>query len=234
MQCITNDVDGSIRFSEYTVEDRQEALKATRLSQESLNVFVVPNLSADLISLKGGDQLVFLVAHHLVVDLVSWRIILEDLEECLRSGSLSIPASMSFQTWSQMQASFTKENLPPWTVLPLVDMPDIELGFWKVSDVDMTQGDGINEDFSLSLNSPRLCSEHVMIDSSVSYRNYLWQPSYRHFGTSFTSGNDQQCSPRGMAGSNFYLMQMFLGLWAGSLPLVLSLHLFTKLCYWTR
>jgi fumiquinazoline F synthetase len=47
------------------------------------------------------------VIHHLVVDLVSWRIILGDLELLLTSDNVSeasLEPTTSFQTWSSLQA----------------------------------------------------------------------------------------------------------------------------------
>ena len=56
---------------------------------------------ADLSEQPDGAQYLSLIAHHLVVDLVSWRIILDDLETVLSGGSLQ--ACLSFQVWNNLQ-----------------------------------------------------------------------------------------------------------------------------------
>lgn len=62
----------------------------------------------------------FLVAHHLCVDIVSWHIILQDLQEVLESGSLAGDKPLSFQTWCALQAEQSQQQnhneLLPFTV----------------------------------------------------------------------------------------------------------------------
>ncbi len=56
-----------------------------------------------LFQYPNGRQAVFFVAHHLVVDVVSWQIIFSDLEEYLASGRISGPESLPFHEWSRLQ-----------------------------------------------------------------------------------------------------------------------------------
>lgn len=66
-------------------------------SQQSLEIVNGPLLRADLIEMPSGQQHLFLVAHHLVRGLVSWRIIFADLEEALRTGAkFSVTPSLPF------------------------------------------------------------------------------------------------------------------------------------------
>ncbi|AGC45639.1 amino acid adenylation domain-containing protein [Myxococcus stipitatus DSM 14675] len=65
-----------------------------------------PLLRAALFHLGGGQQRLFLVANHLVVDAVSWRILVEDLESGythLAEGRPAVlpPKTTSFQEWGQ-------------------------------------------------------------------------------------------------------------------------------------
>ena len=59
---------------------------------------------------RGSDQHLFLTAHHLVVDLVSWRIILGDLDEILKSNGLTtkLNRSLSYMEWCTMQAGLAE------------------------------------------------------------------------------------------------------------------------------
>ncbi|MFP2896581.1 amino acid adenylation domain-containing protein [Corallococcus sp. 4LFB] len=59
-----------------------------------------PLLRAALFLLGNGQQRLLLVAHHLVVDAVSWRVILEDLESAYLQAGLP-PKSTSFQSWAR-------------------------------------------------------------------------------------------------------------------------------------
>ncbi|GFF52330.1 nonribosomal peptide synthase, putative [Aspergillus lentulus] len=92
------------------------ALTATR---RSLNIESGPVFAAHLVDVPDDErQYLFLVAHHLVIDLVSWRIIFADLESTLKEGPLCAPPSVSFQTWCSLQDQFCRESLPPAQALP--------------------------------------------------------------------------------------------------------------------
>jgi amino acid adenylation domain-containing protein/non-ribosomal peptide synthase protein (TIGR01720 family) len=67
----------------------------------SLDLKNGPVFSADLCTLDSQDQYLILVAHHLVVDLVSWRVILDDLETVLNGGT--IQPGLPFQLWTRAQ-----------------------------------------------------------------------------------------------------------------------------------
>ncbi|KAJ1660615.1 Nonribosomal peptide synthetase [Dispira simplex] len=59
-----------------------------------------PALACGLFTV-GSQQMVFLVIHHFVVDLVSWRILLEDLQTLLIGRNLP-PKTLSFRHWAQL------------------------------------------------------------------------------------------------------------------------------------
>ncbi|MDO7899400.1 non-ribosomal peptide synthase/polyketide synthase [Pseudomonas citrulli] len=75
-------------------------------AQRSLDLQDGPLLRAVLANLADGSQRLLLVIHHLVVDGVSWRILLEDLQNAyqqLHQGhALNLPAKTSaFKDWSE-------------------------------------------------------------------------------------------------------------------------------------
>ncbi|HWA24157.1 MAG TPA: condensation domain-containing protein, partial [Lacunisphaera sp.] len=81
------------------VDPGQRILEETGRLQESFELEKGPLFKALLLRCRTGDQL-FLVAHHLVIDGVSWRILLEDFDviaQALRSGGV---ASLSERTGS--------------------------------------------------------------------------------------------------------------------------------------
>jgi amino acid adenylation domain-containing protein/non-ribosomal peptide synthase protein (TIGR01720 family) len=81
--------------------------------QASLDLDRGPLARAALFSADGDAQKLLLVCHHLVVDAVSWRILLDDLEEayrCLVAGApvaLS-PVGASFRAWSARLAEHAR------------------------------------------------------------------------------------------------------------------------------
>ncbi|KUJ06201.1 acetyl-CoA synthetase-like protein [Mollisia scopiformis] len=122
-QRITDDVSGSYRLKSHQIDHPENAHPAIADSQTCLDTALGPIFAADIFQVEGGKQLLFLVGHHLVIDLVSWRVILEDLEELL-SGSphTSDEKPASFQTWCQMQADHC-QKLAIDKVLPNHSMP---------------------------------------------------------------------------------------------------------------
>ncbi|KAJ5997606.1 hypothetical protein N7522_009266, partial [Penicillium canescens] len=98
-------------------------------SQSSLNIEDGPMLVVDLIETETHEQYLGLMAHHLVIDLVSWRVLLQDLEDILTTGSPLQPASVSFQKWCHLQQAYTEESLDPETALS-TDIPAAPLRYW--------------------------------------------------------------------------------------------------------
>ena len=73
--------------------------------QQSLNLSSGPLVRAVLFELGEGEQRLLLVIHHLAVDGVSWRILLEDLqrgyEQLERGGPVAFGAkTSSYQQWA--------------------------------------------------------------------------------------------------------------------------------------
>ena len=71
--------------------------------QASLNLFNGPLLAAGLFHLPGGQAKLLLVLHHLVVDGVSWRILLEDFNSALECVLKSQEVKLGYKTTSYKQ-----------------------------------------------------------------------------------------------------------------------------------
>ncbi|KAL9474318.1 hypothetical protein ACSS6W_008698 [Trichoderma asperelloides] len=98
-QRINNNLVGSYHFQTHVLPDDEEARAIIRSSQASLDIENGPVFAADFIELP-DRQLLFLTAHHLVIDLMSWRIIAQDLEHLLGDGTTtSASESLSFPSW---------------------------------------------------------------------------------------------------------------------------------------
>ncbi|KAJ5698546.1 hypothetical protein N7462_000551 [Penicillium macrosclerotiorum] len=142
------EVEESYRFRVHSVSDTRAMVPKIADSQSSLDPLHGPIFVADLFNLRAGGQVLFLVAHHLCVDMVSWRIILQDLEELVVSGSLSDEKALSFQSWCAMQLERAKIHDAGLT-LPFTPEP-ANLHYWGMQDTANLYGDLKMESFSLS------------------------------------------------------------------------------------
>ncbi len=93
-------------------------------AQRSLDLANGPLLRAVLVSLPDQEQRLLLVVHHLVVDGVSWRILLEDLQASYRrvakGEALALPArTSSVKAWAKRLVAALAE--PRW---------QDQLGYW--------------------------------------------------------------------------------------------------------
>ncbi|KAL2911181.1 hypothetical protein HK105_209355 [Polyrhizophydium stewartii] len=96
------------------VESEGDALACIREAQESLSITDGPLLAVRLLHMHDGSQRLFFGIHHLVVDLVSWRVLLDDLETLLRGRPLA-PKTLSFQAWAaRMAAHAATLDAAPW------------------------------------------------------------------------------------------------------------------------
>ncbi|MDI1489545.1 MAG: Non-ribosomal peptide synthetase [Ramalina farinacea] len=98
--------------------------------QRQIDIEKGPVFFADLSEQPDGTQHLSLVVHHLSFDLVSWRIILDDLETVLCGGS--IQPCLPFQQWNKMQIA---KATAPLTINPedLLSTDGIsnDLRFWE-------------------------------------------------------------------------------------------------------
>ena len=110
-QYISNDVLGSFYLHHAKCPEAQQKAQTITQCLNRLNIVTGPLLASVLFEDEDGQQSLFIAIHHLVIDLVSWRILLEDLEELLSNGGLSSPSTMSFPTWCSMQENHAAKYL---------------------------------------------------------------------------------------------------------------------------
>ncbi|WP_410581903.1 non-ribosomal peptide synthase/polyketide synthase [Amycolatopsis sp. lyj-108] len=123
---LAEDVDeAALRAALTTVLDHHDALRMRfertesgwrqhNAPPEQMDVLRIGEVSTKDFDLRNGPlfsavlsgSLLSLAAHHLVVDGVSWRILLEDLETAYRGGSLG-PKTTSFRSWACRLAEHT-------------------------------------------------------------------------------------------------------------------------------
>lgn len=111
-QRITDDVSGSFTISQVqcTQPGDTDELDAIRNARGAIDIERGPILSA-VVANNPQFQSLFITFHHLFVDLVSWRVLLHELEELLTIGDISIAPAVSFQAWCRMQAKYAAECL---------------------------------------------------------------------------------------------------------------------------
>ncbi|OXM56486.1 non-ribosomal peptide synthetase [Amycolatopsis thailandensis] len=104
------------------VEDVATAMRAEAVrAQTSLDVTTGPLWRAVLFTFRDRAPQLFLTAHHLVMDGVSWRILLSDLERAYR-GEVLAPVRTSFTYWARSLAENVK-----------MGRLDKEIGYWETS-----------------------------------------------------------------------------------------------------
>ena len=95
------------------------------------------------------SRVLYLTAHHLVVDQVSWRVMLYELEDILMNQSTSIAReNLSFPSWSRQQAVYSKSILSKQKIL-VFDVPKANLAYWGIENVHNTYEEAISTNFSL-------------------------------------------------------------------------------------
>ena len=128
-QYISPDLAGSHRFRSW-VGTPLDAVKPTiEQTRQGLDMEDGPIMAADLVTVNGHEQYLFIVAHHLVVDLVSWNTILKDLEEYLETAKFTSETPYPFQAWVKKQKEYTIRNFPPDKALP-VRIPKPNYAYW--------------------------------------------------------------------------------------------------------
>jgi amino acid adenylation domain-containing protein/non-ribosomal peptide synthase protein (TIGR01720 family) len=103
--------------------DAAEVEAICQQAQRSLDIAAGPLLRAVLIDLADGSQRLLLAIHHLAVDGVSWRILLEDLQSAHAQATqgrdiVLPPASAAFGDWSRALAGYAA-------------MHEGELAYWR-------------------------------------------------------------------------------------------------------
>ncbi|KAJ0418108.1 hypothetical protein BJY00DRAFT_315323 [Aspergillus carlsbadensis] len=148
-QRITNEVETSYGWRHHQVVLESGIDQAIATSQSSLSCFSGPLLAVDLFDVSGGKQMLSMVAHHLVVDIVSWRVILEDLEEILGSPSVSpqLNSSLPYQTWLRLQSEHRKISEQEQAELETLSPPDF--AYWGLEKSQILYGDVRCASFSL-------------------------------------------------------------------------------------
>ena len=117
--------------------------------QASLNIETGPVFATRVFN-SPGKQSLFLTAHHLVVDLVSWRLILRDLEDSLK-GSIAQRKPLPFQTWRKLQAENAHAEVKVEAALPIDLLKTlVDFEYWGMGSRQNIRADTVDTQYTLS------------------------------------------------------------------------------------
>lgn len=150
-QYISKDVQGSYVFSQHTCQKLSDTAPHIDRTQKLLDPFEGPLLAATIFDLP-EFQVLFITAHHLVIDLVSWRIMLQELEDFNEGGMSKSAEVTSFHEWTVLQSKHATASLYPSATLSFM-IPEPDLSYWDVELKSSTFGDTNSKVFSLDLET---------------------------------------------------------------------------------
>ncbi|KAF2028417.1 amino acid adenylation [Setomelanomma holmii] len=131
MQIIPSKIEDTFSFTTYNVDALADAYPIMATIQTSLDTRNGPIFAVALFDTAADGQHLFLVAHHVMIDLVSWRIILRDLEEILSTGLLTAAKPIPFQNWLSLQSQNAQAS-DVSRVLPY-NIPAHDFDYWDMT-----------------------------------------------------------------------------------------------------
>ena len=153
------------RLQTHHVDDLKQMVPVVAESQTCLDIEMGPLLAVDYFCTRQDERILSLVAHHLIVDVVSWSIIIQQLEGLLTSkGNQTTENPMSFQVWLELQQNHTHQELVK-NILPF-EIGPANIGYWDMAERPNMYGDTKTQSFMLK----RSYTESVLGDSNDTYR----------------------------------------------------------------
>jgi non-ribosomal peptide synthase protein (TIGR01720 family) len=151
-QTIPSNAEGAYQFQVHQVTAKSDLVRIIANTQKHLDIVNGPVFAVNLFEDRSGEQTLFLGAHHLVIDIVSWRVILGDLEECLASGSTAgLQKELPFQVWCDQQTTHAQQ---PAQVKKLMgrsfNVQPADLAFWGLSKDENVYEYAERDSFSMS------------------------------------------------------------------------------------
>ncbi|CAM1500424.1 Fc.00g095860.m01.CDS01 [Cosmosporella sp. VM-42] len=138
----------SYRFGHHTADTDDDVSTIVESAQAVINPIEGPVFAAEHVRTADGESLLYLVAHHLVVDLISWRVMTHDLDELLQQGTLFSEGSIPFPHWIDYQSYERTQRLTEPT-LPFTITPT-NLEYWDLDQRPNLYGDTAFSHFSLT------------------------------------------------------------------------------------
>lgn len=149
-QLISSDITGSFSYRVHNINNLARFTDLAAEGQKLIDIETGPMMSVELFNVENDGQVVFFAAHHLAIDLVSWRILLSDLETILEGKALEKASPFPFQAWSKLQAEYAVEHLAPQKVVPeSAQIPAANFQYWRMANQPNTFDDVLHRSFTL-------------------------------------------------------------------------------------
>ncbi|KAK8086111.1 hypothetical protein PG994_001085 [Apiospora phragmitis] len=152
-----SEVPSSYHFGHHAVGSNQEVETVIKQAQVNIDIENGPVFAAHHFHTNDGYQVLYLVAHHLVIDSMSWRIITEDLEELLLNGTLATSHLVSYQSWSSHQRRRI-DRMEDAAKLPFTTSP-ANCDYWGIQSNRNTYGSTVSYGFTLGADIAGLLEE---------------------------------------------------------------------------
>jgi hypothetical protein len=140
-------ISTSYQFAHHLIGTEGELESIITAAQFAINIEQGPVFAAHHFHTHDGFQLLYLVAHHLVVDLNSWQVVANDLEGLLTHGHLVSGHSLTFKEWTLHQKHRVQTTTDA-IELPF-DLPARNWEYWGVKDALNTYGNTVAFGFTL-------------------------------------------------------------------------------------
>jgi hypothetical protein len=146
--------NSSFSFQHHShAKDWNELLSIIGEAEASLDLINGPIFRADMIEIDSEEYL-FLVVHHFFIDLVSWRIVLRDLEEILAGQNPLHSDSHSFQEWCSSQEMLLRLGKSASSTMERpVNNPFDHRAFWGLTSKDNSYASATRHAFSLDMQT---------------------------------------------------------------------------------
>ncbi|KAI3320544.1 hypothetical protein HD806DRAFT_505430 [Xylariaceae sp. AK1471] len=140
-------ISASYQFAHHLIGTDAELESVATAAQFTINIEQGPVFAAHHFHTHDGYQLLYLVAHHLVVDLKSWQVVANDLEGLLTDGYLVSGHSLTFKEWTLHQKHRVQTTTDA-IELPF-ELPARNWEYWGVKDTLNTYGSTVAFGFTL-------------------------------------------------------------------------------------
>ncbi|KAI1324392.1 hypothetical protein F5Y16DRAFT_381078 [Xylariaceae sp. FL0255] len=146
-QSAAPEIASSYEFAHHLIGTEAELETIIAAAQGAINIEHGPVFAAHHFHTHDGYQLLYFVAHHLVVDLRSWQVMAKELEGLVAEGHLFYNQSLTFKEWAlhqkhRVQTSTAAIGLP-------YELPPRNWEYWGVNDTLNTYGNTVAYGFSL-------------------------------------------------------------------------------------
>ncbi|KAH8655507.1 peptide synthetase [Xylariales sp. PMI_506] len=115
-------------------------------SKRAIDIVNGPIMGVDVFRFINSITISFSI-HHLVVDMVSWRTIFQDLEDFIVGSRVLQPEPVSFQSWCQVQQIYS-QSIEQSQVLP-EDKFIVDTEYWSMTNTPNLFGDSITTSFEI-------------------------------------------------------------------------------------